>query len=85
MFKAISRGLKTEQKSVITLKVIKVGTEVENDCEVQVIWKRGPEIQEGKKVDLNNIEVDAELEDVFTKASSFYTSGGVWEPKMCEF
>ena len=49
---------------------------VEEDCQVQVVWKRGSkETQEGKLVDLNNIEVDAELTDVFIKDSSFYKSG----------
>jgi len=66
LFKAIGRGLKTEQKSIIDLKVTMVGTQVENDCQVQVVWKRGKaETQEGAKVDLNNIEVDAEIEDQF--------------------
>jgi hypothetical protein len=44
MFKAASRYLKKEQKSIITLKVTKIGTELEIDSKVQVIWKRGPEI-----------------------------------------
>ena len=64
----------------------KVGTNVEEDCQVQVVWKRGEkETQEGALVDLNNIEVDCELNDVFIKESSFYKSGEVWQPKMCEF
>lgn len=63
MFKGIARSFgQTEQKSVITLKVTKVSTVVEEDCKVQVVWKRGTkETQEGQLVDLNNIEVDAEL------------------------
>ena len=77
IFKGIQRSLgQTEQKSIITLKVTKVGTMVEEDCQVQVVWRRGSkETQEGKLVDLNNIEVDAELTDVFIKDSSFYKSG----------
>ena len=63
MFKGIARSFgQTEQKSVITLKVTKVSTVVEEDCKVQVVWKRGTkETQEGQLGDLNNIEVDAEL------------------------
>ena len=87
MFKGIARSLgQTEQKSIITLKVTKVGTQVEEDCQVQVVWKRGAkETQEGALVDLNNIEVDSDLKDVFIKDSSFYKSGEVWQPKYCEF
>lgn len=32
MFKAIKRGLKTEQKSIIDLKITMIGTQVEKDC-----------------------------------------------------
>ena len=87
MFKGIARSFgQTEQKSVITLKVTKVSTVVEEDCKVQVVWKRGTkETQEGQLVDLNNIEVDAELKDIFIKDSSFYKSGDEWQPKFCEF
>ena len=61
---------------------------MEDDCEVQVVWKRGPEEQAGEWVDLNYIEVDADLQDEFSKVSSFYKASAAaetHEPKTCEF
>ena len=42
----------------------------------------------GEQVDLNYIEVDCDLNDVFTKVSSFYKASKdapSFEPKKCEF
>ena len=43
------------------------------DCELVVEWKRGPESQQTRPVELNDIVPDHEMNDDFSKVSSFYT------------
>lgn len=65
-----------------------MGAAVEDDCEVLVIWKRGVEEQAGEYVDLNYIQIDNEINDEFSKVSTFYKKNAkdeTFEPKNCEF
>ena len=51
---------------------------------LQVVWKRGPQLDKSQEVELNEFEPDHDMKDIFTKVSSFYTRDTVtWEPKMC--
>jgi hypothetical protein len=87
MFKALSRGFQKKQDYLITVKMVRVYCTVEEDCQVQVEWQRGPTTEKSNKYDLNNIEVDVEMTDVFSKVSSFYSKDGgqTFEPKLCHF
>mmetsp|Transcript_21934 Transcript_21934/g.34072 ORF Transcript_21934/g.34072 Transcript_21934/m.34072 type:complete len:195 (+) Transcript_21934:16-600(+) len=88
MFKALGRQFQKKQDFLIIVRIAKVSVQVEEDCQVQVVWRRGTaSTEKSTKVDLNNIETDAELNDVFKKVSSFYSkdNGNIYEPKMCSF
>ena len=88
MFGKLNRLRQVKADYKITVKILKVAAQVEDDCEVQVVWKRGPEEQKGEWVDLNYIEVDADLNDEFSKVSGFYkasASAETYEEKKCQF
>ena len=55
-------------------------------CVLVVEWKRGPESQQTRPVELNDIVPDHEMNDVFSKVSSFYSkNNGKYEKKVCNF
>ena len=88
MFGKLNRLRQVKADYKITVKILKIAASVEDDCEVQVVWKRGPEEQKGEWVDLNYIEVDADLQDEFSKVSGFYkasASAETYEEKKCQF
>jgi hypothetical protein len=88
MFGKLNRLRQVKADYKITVKILKIAATVEDDCEVQVVWKRGPEEQKGEWVDLNYIEVDADLNDEFSKVSGFYkanASAETYEEKKCQF
>ena len=88
MFGKLNRLRQVKADYRITVKILKIGATVEDDCEVRVIWKRGPEEQQGEWVDLNYIEIDADLNDEFSKVSGFYKASATaetFEAKKCNF
>jgi hypothetical protein len=64
---------------------VKVGAaEIKKDVDIVVVWKRGPEQQQSQTIELNEYEIDADLTEVFTKVSSFYSKDNVtYEGKYC--
>jgi len=87
MFKALARSAQKKQNFMITVRIARFGLEsINEDTTFLIVWKRGPEKQNSSKVELNEFEVDADLEDVMSKVSSFYSKDHVtYEKKMCNF
>lgn len=87
MFKAISRAAQKKQNYMITAALAKIGcSSLSNDIELCVVWKRGPESQKSQVYELNEIEHDTDMTDIFTKVSSFYSKDNItFEKKMCNF
>lgn len=56
---------------------------VKRDIQLQLFWKRGPQQDKTKIIDLNEFETDMELNSEFSKVSSFYSKdeGATWEQK----
>ena len=69
------------------LTIIKIGAEVEKDCEIQVVWKRGPQSDYSDLFELNQYEPDAEANYIFNRISTFYTKDGgkTYDKKTCDF
>ena len=63
--KALKRLGQNSANFKITLKVMKIGAQVDKDCQVRVIWKRGPQLDETDAFDLNNLETDVEANYLF--------------------
>jgi hypothetical protein len=72
---------------LITVRIARIGlNELEKDTTFKVLWARGPESHTSSNVDLNEFEIDADMQDVMTKQSSFYTKDHVtYEPKWSTF
>jgi len=87
MFKALARKGQKKQNFQIDVKMVRLGgSSIDEDICLRVTWKRGPETQLSADYDLNEFEVDAEMNDSFTKVSSFYSKDQVtYEPKFCNF
>lgn len=84
MFKAIQRKAQKKQNFEIQLKIVRVSSViVKRDLQLQLFWKRGPQQDKTNIFDLNELEVDATLNEVFSKVSSFYTKdeGATYEKK----
>ena len=64
-----------------------IGAEVENECVVKVVWKRGPQADESDSYDLNQYEPDVEADYIFNRISTFYTKDGgkTYDKKVCDF
>ena len=81
----ISRIGQKKQNYEIKLSIKKIGANVDKDGELYVVWKRGPQTDKTKKYEVNDIEVDAEANDVFVRVSSFYSTSTTVVPKGCDF
>lgn len=57
--------------------------------DLAIVWRRGDEqVNETKGYELNYIECDSEMDDIFRRVSGFYAkdnSNKNWEKKMCTF
>lgn len=87
MFKAIGRQFQKKQDYHISVKLTKITCQVEEDCQVSVIWQRGPDTQESALIDLNGSDVETDLSETFERVSHFYSKDGgeTFEAKMCNF
>ena len=85
MSKFISRIGAKKQNYQIKLAIKKIGANVDRDGLLYTIWKRGPQTDRSKEYDVNEIEVDVEATDVFTRISSFYTNNNTIAFKGCDF
>ena len=88
MFKALKRQGQKKINFEINVKLVKVGaSEIPRDITLQVVWKRGPETANSPKVDLNEYEPDSDMDHLFQKVSSFYSTDNqmTWEKKTCDF
>lgn len=85
--KALKRIGQKKQQFKITLVVHKIGAEVEEDCLIKAVWKRGPQEDTTEKYDLNPYEPDVEANHTFSRISSFYTNDGgkTYDKKLCDF
>lgn len=85
--KALKRIGQKKQQFKITLVVDKIGVEVEEDCLVQAVWKRGPQEDKTESYELNPYEPDVEANHTFSRISGFYTSDGgkTYDKKHCDF
>jgi hypothetical protein len=86
MFKNISRQLQKKVDCKIIFEIKKISVHLDESAKVQVIWKRGPEEQEGQLCDFDPYTTEVETTDRFVKVSSFYSRDEriTHEPKMCE-
>ena len=85
MWKNLQRQFQTKSDYEITLKIVKLSCHVNVDCDVQVLWKRGKEVCETKKQEMNEFEVDVDMDDTFVKLSTFYSANEFYAPKFCDF
>lgn len=85
MSKFISRIGAKKQNYQIKLAIKKIGANVDRDGHLYTIWKRGPQTDRSKEYEVNEIEVDAEATDVFTRISSFYSNNNTIAHKGCDF
>lgn len=85
MSKFISRIGTKKQNYQIRLAIKKIGANVDHDTQIWAVWKRGPQTDKTQMYDVNEIEVDAEATDVFTRISTFFTKGNDLIPKLCDF
>lgn len=85
MSKFISRIGAKKQNHQIKLAIKKIGANVDHDGQLAVVWKRGPQTDRSQQYDVNEIEVDADATDVFTRISSFYHKDTAVAPKGCDF
>jgi hypothetical protein len=86
MFKNISRSLQKKVDCKIVFEITKISAQFEEPCKVQVVWKRGPEEQEGELIEMGPDATEVECKDRFVKVSSFYSKDEriTHEPKTCE-
>ena len=80
------RGLlRSTQKKVnleIQVKIVKIICKhIQEDESYLIDWKRGPETQTTKQIDLNEYQPDDFVDETFAKVSSFYSkdNGTTWE------
>ena len=77
----------------ITLKFIRISTpnlsEKINFIDLAIVWRRGQEQEnETKGYEMNYLECDQEMNEVFKRVSGFYVKKGTFnkfEEKNCEF
>lgn len=87
MFKSLKRQTQKKQNFMITVRLARFGVSaMPVDTSFHVVWKRGPEKQSSNKLDLNEFEIDADMSDVMSKVSSFYSRDNVaFDKKFCNF
>jgi hypothetical protein len=87
MFKALARSTKTKQDLKIYLQLCSITCQIEEDdgdCQLEIIWKRGPQADKSPLFSIDSNSSEIELDHEFSKVSSFYTSDNLsFEEKKC--
>ena len=85
MLKGIGRLAQTKVNMQVNIRLTQIGAQVEEDCQLQLMWKRGPQEDKSEQYEINSIQEDTDVDFLFSRVSSFYMSGKKYERKTCEF